>query len=53
MEKKKKKFIVYKIEAKLYFELEDDIIINEYLDKLREVGEAKVVDVFLEEKENM
>ncbi len=46
-----KKMIEYSIEAKLWFDLDDDIPITEYLEKLRETGEAEVVHVKIVEKE--
>ncbi len=42
---KLKKKIVYTIEAKLEFDPEDNIDINEILDTLSGVGSAKIVDV--------
>lgn len=45
---KEKKKIVYTIEAKLEFDAEDAIDINEILDTLRGIGSAEVVDVVVE-----
>lgn len=47
--KKIKKQVVYEIKAKLFFDMDDDIDINSYLDNLRSIGEAEVVDVYTEE----
>lgn len=43
--RKVNKEIVYLIEARLAFDIEDNIDVQEYLDKLREIGEAEIVDV--------
>ena len=40
-----KKMIEYEIRAKLWFEPDEDIDITSYLDNLRGVGEAEVIDV--------
>jgi hypothetical protein len=42
---KTKKKIAYKIEAEIYFDMEEDIDISSYLDNLRGIGKAEVVDV--------
>jgi len=39
------KMIEYEIRAKLWFELDEDIDISSYLDNLRGIGEADVVNV--------
>jgi hypothetical protein len=40
-----KKMIEYEIRAKLWFEPDEDIDITSYLDNLRGIGEAEVIDV--------
>jgi hypothetical protein len=55
--KKETKRIEYEIKAKLWFETDEDVksrplSITEYLDKLREIGEAEIVNVkIVEDKE--
>jgi hypothetical protein len=56
--KKETKRIEYEIKAKLWFETDEDVkmkrklTITEYLDKLREIGEAEIVNVkIVEDKE--
>lgn len=44
------KEIEYTIEAKLYFSTDEDVCISEYLDKLREIGEVRVVGVKIVER---
>jgi len=44
-----KKEIVYTIHATLKFDANEDVNITEYLEKLREVGTAEVVEVHTED----
>ena len=55
--KKETKRIEYEIKAKLWFETDEDVksrplSITEYLDKLREIGEAEIVNVKIVEDKN-
>jgi len=45
------KQVQYEIKATLWFDPEEDIYINEYLDKLRELGEAEVTDIKIVDKD--
>ena len=51
--KKLTKKIVYTIEAKLIFDPEENIDISEYLDNLRGIGVAEVVDVSLMDEDDI
>lgn len=45
------KQIVYTIQAELFFDVEDDIEINDILDNLRGVGDAEIMDVKIVDKD--
>lgn len=45
------KEIQYEIKATLWFDINEDVNIVEYLNHLREIGEAEVVDVKVVERE--
>ena len=53
MAKKLSKKIVYTVSAKLIFDSDEDVNITEYLDKLREIGVAEVVDVDLVDEDDI
>jgi hypothetical protein len=53
MAKKLRKKIVYTIEAKLIFDPEEPIDISEYLDNLRGIGVAEVVNVELMDQDDL
>lgn len=53
MAKNLSKKIVYTVSAKLIFDSDEDINITEYLDKLREIGVAEVVDVDLVDEDDL
>ena len=53
MPKKLSKKIVYTISAKLIFDPEENIDISEYLDNLRGIGVAEVVDVNLVDEDEL
>ena len=42
---KTKKRIAYKIEAEIYFDMDENVDIEGYLDNLRGIGKANVIDV--------
>ena len=52
VKRKMKKMIEYEIKAKLWFDMDENTEIESYLDNLRGIGEAEVVDVKVVEKEN-
>jgi len=47
----KRKMIEFEIHAKLWFEPDENIDVVDYLDHLREIGEAEIVDVKVVEKD--
>ena len=48
---KKQKMIEYEIHGKLWFPINENVNIEDYLDKLREIGEAEVVDAKIVERD--